>query len=37
MFSNDFELAFSQFLETHAYDEAEDLLFSTMRRAFIAG
>ena len=28
MFSNDFEDAFSQFLETAEYDEAENYLFS---------
>ena len=37
MFSNDFEDAFAQFLETREYDEAENILFSAMRRAFIAG
>lgn len=37
MYSNDFESAFSKFLETREYDEAENILFSAMRRAFIAG
>ena len=37
MFSNSFEESFSQFLETREYDEAENILFSAMRRAFIAG
>lgn len=37
MYSNDFESAFSHFLETREYDEAENILFSAMRRAFIAG
>lgn len=37
MYSNDFESAFSQFLETREYDEAENILFSAMRQAFIAG
>ena len=37
MFSNDFEDAFSQFLETAEYDEAENYLFSMARRAFAAG
>ena len=37
MFSNDFEDAFSQFLEAPEYDEAENYLFSMARRAFAAG
>ena len=37
MYSNDFESAFSHFLETREYDEAENILFSAMRQAFIAG
>lgn len=36
MYSNDFEDAFSKFLETREYDEAENILFSAMRRAFTA-
>ena len=37
MFSNSFEESFSKFLETREYDEAENILFSAMRRAFMAG
>lgn len=37
MYSNDFEDAFSQFLEAPEYDEAENYLFSMARRAFAAG
>lgn len=37
MYSNDFESAFSQFLERREYDEAENYLFSMMRQAFAAG
>lgn len=37
MFSNDFEKAFSDFLETKEYDQAENILFSAMRKGFIAG
>ena len=37
MQTNEFEQAFSDFLETKAYDEAEDALFSVMRMAFLAG
>ena len=37
MYSNDFEAAFSQFLERREYDEAENYLFSMMRQAFSAG
>ena len=37
MHSNDFEAAFSAFLERHEYDEAEHYLFSTVRLAFAAG
>lgn len=37
MFTNNFESAFSKFLETREYDEAENYLFSVMRQAFAAG
>lgn len=37
MFSNDFEAAFSSFLERHEYDEAESYLFSMVRISFTAG
>lgn len=37
MQTNEFEQAFSDFLETKAYDDAEDTLFSVLRMAFIAG
>lgn len=37
MFSNKFEAAFSDFLETKEYDEAENVLFTAMRKGFIAG
>ena len=37
MHSNDFEAAFSAFLERHEYDEAEHYLFSMVRLAFAAG
>lgn len=37
MKTDEFELAFSHFLETPAYDEAEESLFSVIRMAFIAG
>ena len=37
MFSNDFEEAFSNFLDRHEYDEAEHYLFSMVRLAFAAG
>ena len=33
MYSNEFEAAFSDFLERHAYDEAEHYLFSMVRLA----
>lgn len=35
--SNDFEEAFSSFLERKEYDEAENALFSMVRTAFLAG
>lgn len=37
MYSNDFEAAFSSFLERHEYDDAESYLFSMVRIAFTAG
>lgn len=37
MYSNDFEAAFSSFLERHEYDEAESCLFSMVRISFAAG
>ncbi len=37
MMSNDFEEAFSNFLERKEYDEAENALFSMVRIAFLAG
>ena len=37
MYSNDFEAAFSAFLERREYDEAENYLFSMVRTAFTAG
>ena len=37
MYTNDFEAAFSAFLDRHEYDEAENYLFSMVRLAFAAG
>ena len=37
MHSNEFEFAFSEFLDRHEYDEAEQALFSIVRAAFQAG
>ena len=37
MMSNEFEKAFSDFLDRHEYDEAEAYLFSMVRLAFVAG
>ncbi len=37
MHSDEFEYAFSQFLERHEYDEVEHYLFSMVRVAFAAG
>lgn len=37
MMSNDFEEAFSNFMERREYDEAESALFSMVRIAFLAG
>ena len=37
MYTNEFEDAFSDFLERHEYDEAENYLFMMVRIAFAAG
>lgn len=37
MHTNEFEAAFSQFLDRHEYDEAENALFAMVRIAFSAG
>ena len=37
MYNNDFEHAFSEFLDRHEYDEAENALFAMVRIAFAAG
>ncbi len=37
MMSNDFEAAFSDFLDRREYDEAENALFDMVRIAFLAG
>ena len=37
MYTNEFEEAFSNFLERHEYDEAENYLFSMVRLAFASG
>lgn len=37
MFNNDFEKAFSDFLERREYDQAENALFAMVRIAFVAG
>ena len=37
VYTNEFEEAFSNFLERHAYDEADNYLFSMVRLAFAAG
>ena len=37
MHSNEFEHAFSEFLDRHEYDEAESALFAMVRIAFAAG
>ena len=37
MYTNEFEEAFSNFLDRHEYDEAENYLFSMVRLAFAAG
>ena len=37
MHTNEFEVAFSEFLDGKDYDEAEEWLFSLLRKAFLAG
>lgn len=37
MMSNDFEKAFSDFLDRREYDQAENALFAMVRIAFLAG
>ena len=37
MYTNEFEEAFSSFLERHEYDEAENYLFLMVRLAFPPG
>lgn len=37
MLSNDFEKAFSDFLDRREYDQAENALFAMVRIAFLAG
>lgn len=37
MYTNDFEAAFSDFMDRREYDEAENYLFSMVRIAFSAG
>ena len=37
MFGNEFEKAFSDFMERREYDQAENALFSMVRIAFVAG
>ena len=37
MMSNEFEEAFSEFLDRQTYDEAESALFDVVRAAFLAG
>ena len=37
MQTNEFEIAFSEFLDRHEYDEAENYLFLMVRLAFSAG
>lgn len=37
MHSNNFEKAFSSFLEAREYDQIEEVLFSLARTAFLAG
>ena len=37
MYTNEFEESFSEFLESHTYDEAEEWLFTLLRGAFAAG
>lgn len=37
MYTNDFEAAFSAFLDRHEYDDPENYLFFMVRLAFSAG
>ena len=37
MMGNEFEAAFSAFLDRHEYDDAEAALFEIVRAAFLAG
>lgn len=37
MMDNDFEKAYGDYLESMAYEETENLLFSVLRNAFLAG
>ena len=37
MMDNKFESAFSNFLDRHEYDDAENALFEIVRAAFLAG
>ena len=37
MMDNEFEAAFSAFLDRHEYDDAENALFEIVRAAFLAG
>lgn len=37
MHTNEFEAAFSAFLDRHEYDDAENALFTIVRAAFAAG
>ncbi len=37
MYSNDFEKAFSDYLERREYDQAENALFAMVRISFLAG
>jgi len=37
MLSNDFEKAFSDYLETQEYDRMQNALFTFVRQAFLAG
>lgn len=37
MYSDQFEIAFSNFLDCREYDDAQDYIFSVARAAFAAG
>ena len=37
MMDNEFEAAFSAFLDRHEYDDAESALFEIVRASFLAG